>query len=396
MCSRTMDHGSIRSAGKANSVRVVSIPAVDGGGGRGCRDCYDGDVTLPLTFDPYGWHEHLTLREITPELTEARWEAAGLTVRFGPREPIIDDWHLAPPTRESMRRLNPELTYLGKFGFVLGDLCEVFVVVSTPNDPWAEKPEPFSFTLANFEGSIGQATPVAHVLFEDGHVDHIDGEFEWLTTLRLRGSMPQEVEALVLSALVSLRQRRGLAVRPVALGDVAESTYGLATDTPVSALGPGYRDLEPLRFLFRAGDEQRDDASFLHAYRALEYFWSFNDAHAVEALRAAASLSTHQFIKRIEPLVKPSEGPALGRLVETIASAEALELALNEQLISSRTHSALATALYAFRNSLVHAKTTGKPFLSESIFESNTTIRSWRRVCELLARAALHRFGTPL
>ena len=93
----------------------------------------------------------------------------------------------------------------------------------------------------------------------------------------------------------------------------------------------------------------------------------------------------------------PDEKAALGRLLSGIADAKVLAIATEARLIDRPQPEVLTDRLYAFRNSVVHAKEDRSARLfTSSIFDEPSVPRAWRRVSLALAWSAMERFGTRI
>jgi hypothetical protein len=93
-------------------------------------------------------------------------------------------------------------------------------------------------------------------------------------------------------------------------------------------------------------------------------------------------------------MTKEERGPFL-QLVNSIVDDESLKQAATANLIKSATPSLLGEAIYAFRNSTVHGKTSyGYALRSTSVFVENNSLSLWRAILRSLANRAMSHYGS--
>ncbi len=368
-------------------------------------------ASLPLRFEPHDWDEHLEFSE-TAGVVEARWKPIGMSVFFPP----LKEFESAP-SREDVARHTPQLRFHGHNGYSLGRYTELFVFPSASGILMDdERPEPFFFKMGSIEGSFGQATPLAHFLFDRGHNEDVDGYFSSFDSVRLMGVAHENAEAVGLSAILLLEKERGIPLRPTRLGDFCWADDDEKAQNPEApseretqdegagsgdesaprqlVLSSGFSEVAPLRMLLGGHAEPTPEVAFLQLYRVLEYFSILCNEEKAETMRRDNSMSTRQFLLALQQLMAKDEKGALGRLLSEIADGRVLAIAKEAGLIERPLAPALTEALYEFRNSVVHAKEDrGARLFTSSIFAEPSTASAWRRVCESLAWNAIERYG---
>ncbi|MBX3197265.1 MAG: hypothetical protein KF850_34410 [Labilithrix sp.] len=366
-------------------------------------------TTIPLRFEPHDWDEHLEFSE-TAGVVEARWKPIGMSVFFPPLK--VKEFERAP-RREDVERHTPQLRFHGHNGFSLGRYTELFVFPSATGVLMDyERPEPLCFKMGSIEGSFGQVSPLAHFFFDRGHNDD-EGDFSSFDSLRLMGVTQENAEAVGLSAILLLEKEHGLPLRPVQLGNFPwadEDEEAASPDAPENegskqdsgddsaprqvVLSCRFSEVAPLRMLFAGTAEPTPEVAFHQLYRVLEYFSILCNEEKAETMRRDDSMSTRQFLLALQQIMAKDEKGALGRLISEIADGRMLAIAKEAGLIDRPHASALTEALYAFRNSVVHAKEDrGARLFTSSIFEEPSTASAWRRVCASLAWNAIERYG---
>jgi hypothetical protein len=367
-------------------------------------------ASVPLRFDPYEWEEYLEFSD-TAGVTEAKWKALGLSVFYAkPESDPQTGWVRSTPAREDLLRHTPQLFFHGHNGYSLGRHTELFIFPSRheflEDD---DRPEPFYFKMGAAEGSLGQATPLAHFLFDAGHNEDYDGYFSSFLSLRLGGVTKESAEVVGLSAMLLIGKEHQIELRPMRVGDFewANETSDPPGDEekdeaacesehlPAAlAVSSGFSEVEPLRMLLRGRDEPTPEVAFLQLYRVLEYFSILCNEEKVGTMRSDGAMATRAFLLAIQQLVARDERASLGRLLAEIANGKVLAAAKDAGLVDRKTPAALTEALYDFRNSVVHAKEDrGLRLFSASIFAEPSNAVAWRRVCEELAWSALERYG---
>ncbi len=154
-------------------------------------------------------------------VVEAKWSALGLTAFYAKPEPDPKAGFVrSTPSREDLLSHTPQLSFHGHNGYSLGRYTELFVFPSRfqylDDD---DRPESFNFKMGTIEGSLGQATPLAHSLFDGGHNEDYDGSFSSFFSLRLSGVTKENAEVMGLSAMLLIGKEHGIPLRPMRAGD---------------------------------------------------------------------------------------------------------------------------------------------------------------------------------
>ena len=307
------------------------------------------------------------------------WPFAGLSVFFSESDEFCD----LGPERKDLCKHTPQLSFHGHHGFSLGRYSELFVLAGGER----KEPNRVAFTMGSMEGSVGDITPLAHLLFRRDHDDDLEGELSWFESLRLVGCTHENAERSLISAVLFLEKEHGIRCQPFPVGNAEWPDDAPGIEEPEHLTLPrAFSEVEPLRMLFRVRLESDPASAFLQAYRTLEYFSVFQLEDQVARLRVDQGLSSRAFLLEVQKLIGRDERAALGRLVARLADPALLAKARDSALIAAATSDALTNALYDFRNSVVHAKYDQRTDLfSESIFSEESAARNWKSVCEDLA-----------
>ncbi len=339
---------------------------------------------IPSAFNPHDWEQHLRFSE-DHGVMEAHWPLAGVSIYY-PKP--TEKWKVAPD-RAEVSACTPQLAFHGHHGYSVGPFSEFFVYAG-------REPNPVSFTMGTIEGSFGQVTPLAHLLYHYGHDDDLEGEFSAYQSIRLFGCTKHNAEAALISAVVFLEKQHGLTceVFPVGNAEWPEEEAYTGEEKELEFPNP-FSDVEPLRMLFRGRQERDPESAFLQLYRILEYYSVLTLETQVAAMRSDHGLSTRQFLLDVHQLVGRDEKTTLGRMMALVADTPMLTRGRDSGLIGEATANALTNAVYDFRNSVVHAKSDHRAKLfSESIFVDESKATAWKRMSEELAWKAITAFGS--
>jgi len=304
-----------------------------------------------------------------------------------------------PPT-ERIRGVSADISVFKDFGFRIGNYAEFTVF-----EPWfGDPPERRAWArIGKVEASIGEPTPIMRYVF--GHTlrlnDLLDGDWSNVHSIRLVGVSENSVEKGLLQALLTFRSR--LAADSLDIGGVSDSEVDqLEEEVDVSEgselCAPEFcgSDLEPLRMFHRAVSTVDAEFAFLQFYKILEYYCILNSADDLSRLRWDRSISSTEFMRTVLLSVSREERALLCRLIAKIASPSTTKLAVDLGLVSSCDSGKLGSAIYDFRNSIVHAKYDMRATMhSPSILDDSPSAGNWSRVARHLAIETLLQCGSP-
>jgi hypothetical protein len=171
--------------------------------------------------------------------------------------------------------------------------------------------------------------------------------------------------------------------------DEDEEETPASIDT-VNTFRPPIIELAPLRLFVQGLSQPQSTGAFLQFFRVLEYFCLFPYEERIEALRQRTDLGTREFLIELQTVLFRDEKSLICGLVGKLTDTSLIKQARRANLISQENAGAFCTALYDFRNSLVHAK-SDRPaaIFTESLFLQDESAAAWRAICEELAYRAL-------
>lgn len=327
---------------------------------------------IPVTFDPPAWEsEHLEIRK-EEHAYSITWRETGITV-----------WASKPkePEHKNLLRHTPTLKFHGMFGYSIGTYHEFFIGAV---DNYAE------FGLGKADVSIGDVSPLAIFLFGAYYHRKAHGdEWNYLSTVRIQNAPVEFAEMYLLNALQLFgdgyfEQPVVLPFGPVEWWEPAEpkALPERVTSIPV--------DIEPLRFFYYGRRETEHESACLQFYRVLEFYAFFEVQADVAKLRGNTALSDREFLTRVANVIFRNERTPIVRLVTRLAGKRLLARAVKAGLITQEQPELLGEALYAFRNSFVHAKYDQRALiLSPSLLEEDSKLYEWRHILGQLAQSAI-------
>ncbi|KKN23643.1 hypothetical protein LCGC14_0902830 [marine sediment metagenome] len=309
-------------------------------------------------------------------------------------ESLFVPTHNYYPDLDAVERDNGErFATHGRSGFSVGRYHEFLI------DP--VQYNVFDWDMAHFrvkigttaEASFGYATPLMAFLFEGPRPRWV--EWSDQPTVRILGPDRDGVEAVLVSAFRAYHRNVGkwpTVFDLEALKEDEEVNSKTASDRvdPVM-LGA---DLEPLRFLHAAMTQSDGTAACVYLYRIIEYYAFFNNLGKLSNLRHDASLSDTDFSRHmVETMFRDEKGP-IQRLVQMLADRPLLDAAFNLGIVNSPSPSHLSTALYVFRNSIVHGKYgSGFAMHSDPVIGARGVSSKWRPILLELANRSIDHFG---
>lgn len=353
---------------------------------------------IPFEFDPTpdNYFDHLTIVK-QGEDRLVTWAPAGVTFNVPPSEyakkhPEME-W---PPQRTEVEKVNPGLaTFYTDNGFSIGSYHEFLVLM---------RDLPYQgFRMGRIEVTFGQATPLMAFLFEGIHQSKYYGDWWNLSTARIIGANDiQEVELAFSNAAIryNKKYRRLPTFWEMNLDEYLpfeDDKEESAPDPEVLVDGPIIRDIEPIRFLHKGLSQEDDVAACLYFYRVLEFYAFFAMPKEFAKVRHDTSISDESFPSEILRLLSRDEKGPILRLVNQAAGKRLTKGAARAGLIESESTNLLGERLYAFRNSIVHGKSShGYELHSPPLFEKQSLPKAWRNTLRNLAQSVIEKFGRKL
>jgi hypothetical protein len=348
--------------------------------------------TIPYQFAETGrgFLGHLQVSE-SAELTTVRWKHVDLPVCHKGDDCCYACLASVPENTASFRDHR-------SFGFTLGTYTEFFVL-----EGWGDQTKNVTFFLGDVEVSLGDVTPLAQYLYGGEEISHYHPEISDLRSIRILGVPAECAEAVLLHATVELRKRFGMRFRLfsfhadfVATDDEEpeERKDGHPTIEAAERLGPFILETTPLRLLTKGLAESESASAFLQLFRVVGYFSLVPYEAEVEALRQKANLGTLEFLVALQKVIPKDEKSLLCRILGKLTDAALVGRAKQNRLIEEQTSASLCSAMYEFRNSLVHAKSDRQADIyTEALFQKDESAAHWREICEEPAVRALQQYG---
>jgi hypothetical protein len=332
---------------------------------------------IPLQFEPGPWDEsHLHFEDIGGGLFNVTWQFLGLDLV------VTKQWY--PPLSEAQKH-TPDLRVYGTTGYSLG-MHHEFLIQGVEH--YCE------FMLGRAEVTIGQVTPLAVYLFDNFYDKHVHGD-EWdsVSSVRIVGVTTERAEAYLLNALRLYGERYPFDPAVVSL-EIGEWIDEVPEPHPPIGMRRVPVDIEPLRFYYHARHESDHAAACLQYYRVLEFYAFFELEAAIAKLRADSKLNDRDFLLKTTALVARDERTPILRLVSKLARTPHLRRAVAAGLIQQPQGELLGSALYEFRNSIVHAKYDQRAaILSQPVLEEDKRTHAWRHLLQELAVRAISTLG---
>lgn len=329
--------------------------------------------------------------QVSGGLAEVSWPVAGATVRYPLEDAeFFHDW----VSLDEVARHTASFKLHERFGYTSGNFSEFFVV---PADGISS--DTAIAQVSGTEITFGDVTPLGYHLFAGEHDESYHPIWEYIRSVRILGESAENAEALLLTGIALLEMEANVRVELLGF-EVPDAVDVDWEDQPDSHHHELHfvrpiADIEPLR-LFKKGMSESDSSSaFLQFYRILEFYSIIQLQDAVSALRWDRDLTPKEFLKRVGGIIDRDERSLLGSLLAKITDSEILELARGKRLVDTPSVEALCSGIYAFRNSIVHAKYDQRALITvESPLEPRSTTTDWAVLCKLLAWRAMKTLGT--
>jgi hypothetical protein len=153
---------------------------------------------------------------------------------------------------------------------------------------------------------------------------------------------------------------------------------------------------EVVSFYNKAMDIQQEEIAFLYFYKVLEHFFIINQRE--KFITNITDYNTNQnvddFIKKTSSIYKQNEEELLKYLLHTSEEelTNVLEVALNHNLIDDKDINQFGTALYQYRNRLVHGKGDYKYTLKTPDDIDNIQEKTWNGIIQQLAKVLIFKY----
>lgn len=341
--------------------------------------------TVPLVFDPSPVQEpeHYLIERIDGNIRSVLWKQMGLCV-----------YHTRTrhPSEEDLRKHNPNLTLHRHYGFSLGHYHEFFL---------ENVPAYLAMRLGKVEASIGEPSPLAIWMFDNWHDEHVHGDlWESVSTARILGAPTQYYEAYLINMLRRYQERFHLQphlmeINPAEWWEDPEMEDSEVAEALPKQYPPVSLEIEPLRCLYYAECERDSAAAFIQFFRVIEFYAFLSLQYELSSKRRDGSVSDQEFLIHATTILSRDEKGPIARLVNQLANGAILDDAVSNNLIKAADPAALGSALYDFRNSIVHAKYNQRASLvTDCVVAPSSSTEAWRSVARQLALLAIDTLGT--
>jgi hypothetical protein len=340
--------------------------------------------TVPFEFSPRSdeFEEHHLEYKDVPGGQAITWPLVGVTIIVPSHDPY--------PNFNDIEKANGGLVrFHGLTGFSIGSYHELLVQELTSH---------FGFKMGKIEVTFGLASPLIAYLFQDLHREKYFGLWEHISTARIAGADHDEAETAFINAAIRYSEAFGMLPSIFAMDE--SLLFGEEPEehqATVLIQDPPIKDIDAIRFFYHGVSQADDAAACIYFYRVMEYYSFLTNKKQLSSFRHDSSMSDDDFAKQILQLItKEEKGPFL-KLINLIADDALLKQASAAGLIKDANSGLLGEAIYAFRNSIVHGKTSyGYDLQSSSVLTENSSLPLWRAILRSLARRAMHNFGSKL
>ncbi len=274
---------------------------------------------------------------------------------------------------------------------------------------WGSWPaaKPLRFKIGEVSMEAGPISPALALLCEATYrsPNYFQTEFsDSYASLRIEGSPTPQADAQL--ALFYLNADYLRAVKAAAgihhLVDPKEPNLQLEDGDPAKLVRRRVRSRERIATaepvaLFNQAAMEWGDSRFLGFYRVLEFYFYRGALSEFGRLRRDSSTSDAALLESSRLEKELPQLKALGRAALTRAEARKLiEYASHHGLADAKTLDDLLSALYVFRNKLVHAKESEiRKARIPNPFRLDEARGSWAWIAESLAVRAVRRLSSP-
>jgi hypothetical protein len=276
-------------------------------------------------------------------------------------------------------KIEEGIKYHGSSGFTIKKYTEICVSINHPDYTFLNIPEwntsPIQFGIGDFLCEISLASPLFVLLLEPIYRDSdFQYDFQKYATIKIIASKKDSEISNITKALYYLNSSILKKIGFIASVHHLE----IANDDPLDLwnneieeifdkiksnkilIKPDLKSIEPLAFYNKAIESEGDD-KFLHLYRIFEFFMNRSRIKKLKQLRNDTSYSEEDIIEYIDN--KNEEKLLINLISESLSNRnqiknKLLNFAFEKSLIRKKDIKTLATTLYKYRNSIIHAKET--------------------------------------
>lgn len=152
--------------------------------------------------------------------------------------------------------------------------------------------------------------------------------------------------------------------------------------------------IEPLTLFYNAHVE-KGEQKFLSLYRILEFFMQRAILNRIQTIRYDSNISEETLYKMLNLRYEEKQ---LANLIEDVLDENhkqrVIEFATNNKLIKESCASNIASSLYNYRNSLVHAKESElEKAKFPNPFKVNYTVNKWINVVKIISLECIRKYN---
>jgi len=313
---------------------------------------------------------------------------------------------------------NTALVYHSDCGISIGTYSEFFIQLGHPAYLYLDAGEwpsekSLRFSIGKTQVIVGEASPLITFLTEPAFrdSDNFPEGFSELASVRLIGHNHIQARMDLSKALYYLNAHylrplgmfaRLMKVRvefedPLGMLSGAKDFGSMFAKVPRSRLRKraDYTTIEPL-ILYNHAAQASNVEQFLSFYRVIEFFTNRSALASIEIMRGDRTVTANDILNFI---VSRNEEAMLIQLVQNVLTAAQKKTltsyAYRNRLVSDVSPKSFAKALYAFRNSAIHAK---EPELAKTMlpdpFKESEGIAKWTYVARVIAERSIKTLNT--
>jgi hypothetical protein len=129
-------------------------------------------------------------------------------------------------------------------------------------------------------------------------------------------------------------------------------------------------------------------------YRILEFYAFFDLETNVSNLRHDRKIIDRDFLVKVANAMTRDERTPIIRLVDKLARTTLLRRAVKAGFITEPKGELLGSAIYNFRNAVVHAKYDQRDaIVAQPVLDQPSLTQEWRNILQELAKGAIERLG---
>lgn len=312
----------------------------------------------------------------------------------------------------------PTLTYHIDCGISIGTYSEFFVQLGHPDYLYLDAGEwpgdkPLQFLIGNILVIVGEASPLIALLMEPvfRDSDSYPEGFGELASIQLIGPNHDQARHTLSNALYYLNSHY---LRPIGLFAKLHKV-SVDFDDPLGLIfgendfskmfarvlrartrkRTDYVTIEPLA-LYNYAAQASNIEQFLSFYRVLEFFTNRSAIASIDKMRRDQAVPSSDILKFT---VAKNEESLLIQLVQNVLTSsqkkKLISYSYNNRLLTDTTPATLAKALYAFRNSVIHAKEVelAKTMVPDPFRESEP-LEKWTYIVRFIAERSIRKLNT--